>query len=158
MLREEERRHIQIYPEGEREEVRQIFRLKGLEGALLERVVDAVTSDEETWIEVMLREQHGVLGKGPDPWKAAGSTYLAFVAAGSIPLLPFLGGTLAEDPGRQAFVWACTGTAAAFAVVGWLRARTVERPVLRCVLETIFVGGLAAGVAYGVGALLRQVV
>ena len=45
----EEELHIELVPEGEREEIRQIYAAKGFEGADLERVVDVITSDRELW-------------------------------------------------------------------------------------------------------------
>src|SRR3990172_3799231 len=42
-----EQRHVEADPEGEREEVRQIFGAKGLRGEELERVVELVTSRSE---------------------------------------------------------------------------------------------------------------
>ncbi len=52
-----ERKHIALEPSGEREEVRQIFGLKGFSGAELERIVDVISSDEELWAKTMAVEE-----------------------------------------------------------------------------------------------------
>lgn len=46
-----ESRHIDQEPDGERTEVREIFRRKGLEGDELEAVVNRITSDRDVWFE-----------------------------------------------------------------------------------------------------------
>src|SRR3982074_529910 len=55
--RAREMREIEEVPDLEKEEVRQIFREKGLHGELLERVVQEITSDKETWVQGMMRDE-----------------------------------------------------------------------------------------------------
>jgi VIT1/CCC1 family predicted Fe2+/Mn2+ transporter len=88
-LRAMEERHLDLVPEGEREEVRQIYRRKGFEAGDLERAVAVVTADRARWIDAMMIEEHGQPSVLRTPWKAALGTFAAFLLCGSIPLLPF---------------------------------------------------------------------
>jgi hypothetical protein len=70
-IRRVEEEHVATTPEGEREEVRQIFAAKGFEGDDLERVVALLTSERERWIDTMLREEHGFGGETHEPGRGA---------------------------------------------------------------------------------------
>lgn len=156
--RASEHRHIRLVPEGEREEVRQILAAKGLEGAVLEDAVAAVTSDPDRWVDLMLTEEHGLSLHPPEPWRAAMTTFLSFVAAGLVPLLPFVVEAVAPGSIASPVRLSAVLTAVTFALVGTVRARFVDRPVWRAAAETVALGGSAAVLAWGVGVALRGLV
>jgi VIT1/CCC1 family predicted Fe2+/Mn2+ transporter len=153
--RDDELRQIREFPEGEREEVRQIFAAKGFEGDDLERIVEVITSDEEIWLETMMREELGYAETLPNELRAAFSTLVAFVVVGFIPLLAFVVDAIVPGELPNTFLWSTLLTGVAFFVVGALKARFVERGWVRSGLETLAVGGIAALLAYAAGVLLQ---
>jgi VIT1/CCC1 family predicted Fe2+/Mn2+ transporter len=154
-LRSEEEAHIAVYPAGEREEIRQIFARKGFSDADLDRVVDVITADRERWVETMLAEEHGVALSGPIPWRSALTTFLAFVLVGALPLAPFLSGAVGF-PWEYAYEASAVLTGFAFFLVGAAKSRFVNESWWGSGLETLALGGGAAGLAYAVGLILRD--
>lgn len=146
-LREIEARHIKLYPDGEREEIRQILVLKGLEGTVLEGAVDAITSNHERWIDLMMVEEYGILPDKPEPFRAAVITFFAFVVCGLIPLASYILGL------GNPFVTAMVATGATFFGIGALKSRWSLQHWVLSGLETLVIGGIAASLAYFVGAL-----
>ncbi len=155
--RNEEQRQISLFPEGEREEVRQIYAAKGLEGETLEAVVDALTGDREVWVRTMLTEELGFAPSERSPIRAAVMTFLAFVAFGALPLLVFLTQSVADADFDAPFTWSAILAGVAFFAVGTLKSRFVDQAWWKAGLETLALGGAAAGLAYLVGVLLENV-
>jgi vacuolar iron transporter family protein len=147
-----EHRHIEVAPEGEREEVRQIFAAKGFKGADLERVVELITSDPDCWVRTMLTEEYGLPREARSPWFAALSTFSAFAVCGLVPLVPFLFGS------TNAFALSIALTAAVFFVIGSIKSRWSTMSWWRSGVSTLLVGGIASALAYAAGVLLRNLV
>lgn len=144
-IRNIEERHIQEYPEGEKLEVREILARKGLSGVVLTQATDAITRDRENWISLMMEGEYGLSGVDPHPAKSAITTFLSFLAAGSVPLLPFVLGV------ENAFIISAAMTMATFFVIGALKSRWSLSPWWRSATETLLIGGVAAAIAYFVG-------
>ena len=144
-----EERHIDEIPEGEREEIRQIFSRKGFDGEILESVVDVISSDRERWVRTMLTEEYGLPLEIRSPFLAALSTFSAFLVCGAVPLLPYL------LPTPSPFVTSIVLTGAVFFVIGAMRSRWSEAVWWKTGMGTLVVGGAAAALAYLVGYGLR---
>jgi VIT1/CCC1 family predicted Fe2+/Mn2+ transporter len=156
MARRSEEQHIDTIPEGEREEIRQIFAAKGFSGKQLEQVVRVITRDRRRWVDTMMTDELGLRLVYPNPLRAALVTYAGFCGAGLVPLLPFfLPMTL--DPTRVFFI-SIAATALTFVVIGTLKGQVLNRSKPRSALETFVVGGAAAALAYAVGVGLKELV
>jgi len=151
--RRREAEHIRRFPQGEREEIRQIFARKGFEGEALEQAVDVITSDIDRWIDTMLQDELGLSLEGVSPVKAAAATFVAFALVGAVPLLSYVV-NLVWPGAVDAFVVSAALTGAAFVLVGLAKGLFVEGRALVSALETLLVGGAAAAIAYGVGVAL----
>jgi vacuolar iron transporter family protein len=152
LLRAVEERHIEAVPDGEREEIRQIFRSKGFRGADLERAVEVITADTKRWVDTMLAEEYGLPRAVRSPVKAAGSTFAAFMLCGLVPLLPFV----VDAPASFELAIAMTGVV--FFLIGSGKSRWSPVSWWRSGLETLAIGMGAAALAYLIGYGLKTLV
>lgn len=148
-LRQIQEQHIATSPGGERLEVRAILQAKGLSGTVLDAATDQVCRNKEHWIALMLEGEYGLSAVDPHPMRAALATFGAFVLTGMIPLVPFL----LNLP--DAFAWSSGATLATFFAIGAYKSVWSLSPWWRSGLETLVIGGSAAGIAYGVGTLFN---
>lgn len=144
-----EKQHIAFHRDGELEELRQILARRGLEGDVLTGAVDAISQKQEKWIGLMLTDEYGLPREEPDPLRAALATFGAFLAAGAIPLLPFILGL------ESAFQISIAATLITFFLIGTGKSRWSLSPWWVSGLETLFIGAVAAVIAYFVGSLFQ---
>jgi VIT1/CCC1 family predicted Fe2+/Mn2+ transporter len=145
-----ENRHIDLAPEGEREEVRQIFQSKGFAGQDLERIVELVTADRKRWVRTMLTEEYGLPREIRSSWLAATSTFTAFLICGLVPLVPFL------FKFSNAFAVSIIMTAIVFIAIGSAKSKWSTASWWRSGLMTLLVGAIAAALAYFAGVVLKR--
>lgn len=143
-----EEQHIELIPEGEVEEIRQIFKKKGFRGKNLDIIVNEITSNKELWIDTMLKEEYGLPSEYSNPFTAALCTFISFIAFGSIPLLPFVIG--ASSP----FAISVILTLVVFFIIGSVKSYWSENSWFKSGIQTLLIGAFAASLAFVVGTLL----
>lgn len=146
-----ERRHIDKFPEGEKEEVREILRGLGVQDEMIEPVLGSVTADRERWVKIMLRDEYGLPAVVRSAGRAAAATFSAFLLCGLVPLIPFVANL------AHAFRVAAMITGLMFAGIGAVKSRWSIHPWWHSGLTTLALGGGAAGVAFWIGAWLRSI-
>lgn len=141
-----ERREIAEVPHLEVAEVESVMRGFGLEGEPLERVVAAITADRDRWVEFMMRFELGI--ERPDPRRAFTSAFTiggAYIVGGLVPLVPYMLVPAVPD----AMVWSVISTGVALLAFGAIKGRFTGMNLVRSAVQTLVVGGLAAGAAFG---------
>ena len=142
-----ERNHIAVVPDGEREEIRQIFAGKGFSGDNLERIVDVITADESRWAKTMVVEEYGLAPTPKSPALAALSTFAAFTLCGLVPLVTYLWA------GR--LVPCVVATGVVFFAIGAIKSRWSLTTWWLSGSGTFCIGMFAAALAFWVGFGLR---
>ena len=144
-----EERHIREFRSGEIEELRQILEKRGLSGQTLKDATELIVADKKKWIGFMLTDEYGLSQEEPRPLRAALATFAAFLAAGSIPLLPYV----LSMP--KPFETSIAATALTFFLIGTAKSRWSLAKWWYSGGETLLIGSTAATVAYWVGSLFH---
>lgn len=157
---EQERRReaweVEHFPEGERAELYELYRARGYPEEDARQLVTIQSRDKTRWVDAMMLEELQMLRDDSNPLISAGTTLLAFIVAGSVPLVIYLVGLAVPVPAHLAFPISVGLSALALFGLGAAKVLVTAQRPLRSGLEMLLVGGLAAAVSYAVGALLRS--
>ncbi len=153
--RRREEWEIEHYPQGEREEIREIFRNKGFKGKQLSDAVKTITSDKKIWVDTMMAEELGLNEDPKSPAMKGFVTFLSFIVIGIIPLLPYFLGQLSSDAKAIEYPLSIGMTFATFFLIGSAKTYVTGKHWFKSGMETLLVGALAAGAAFAVGFFLK---
>jgi VIT1/CCC1 family predicted Fe2+/Mn2+ transporter len=146
---------VENIPESERQEIREIYANKGFSGELLEEIVVQITSDRKRWVDVMMKEELGMIKEDRSSFMIGFVTFISFFMIGLIPLILYL-----VDHFRPLeinhFLWTSIFTACAFVFIGFLKSSVNNKSIIRGIFETLILGSIAATVAYFVGDFLES--
>ena len=151
--RQREMAEIEATPEAERQEIRDIYAAKGFTGDLLDRVVDTIVSNRQSWLATMMDEElHLQPIETPAIVRSAFVITVATLIGHLIPLLPFL--VLARTP---ALILAIVLSALVLFGVGVYSAVTLVGDWRTSGLKMTVIGLGAAGVGFVIGGLFHAV-
>ena len=152
--RQREESEVGKIPHLEREELRDIYRKKGLEGEMLERVLDAFTGEREA-----LGRHHDGRGAGAvspsrsrrgrrGSWSARRMSWRRRCRCSLLLLRRRARRCWRRWRSRR---WRCSR-------VGFVKARLTQRPELRAGIETMMTGLVGTAICWGIGRAVAHVV
>ncbi len=143
--RKREETEVKEKPEAEVAEVAEVFRAYGVTEDESRPIVDALRKRPDAWVDFMLRFELGL--EKPDPKRALLSALTiagAYIGGGFIPLGPYIFLSKAST----ALVASVAITLLALAGFGYVKGHFTGAPPVRSSLQTVLIGGVAAGVAF----------
>ncbi|MEE4541531.1 VIT1/CCC1 transporter family protein [Streptomyces sp. V4-01] len=147
-----ERIELDRHPEEELRELAALYVARGVQPGLAYEVARQLSVDPEQALEIHAREELGVdPGDLPSPVVAAASSFVAFALGALLPVLPYLLGGTSLWP---ALLLALAGLFGCGAAV----ARVTARSWWFSGLRQLLLGGAAAAVTFGIGALIGTAV
>jgi len=132
-------------PEAEVTETAAVFRSYGVTEDDSRPIVDALRQRPEAWVDFMMRFELGL--EKPDPKRALRSALTiagAYIVGGCIPLGPYI----VSPKASTALVASVAITLMALATFGYGKGHFTGAPPWRSAMQTVLIGGVAAGVAF----------
>src|SRR3989338_8025702 len=139
-LLKEEEEEIARDPEGERQEIVEMYRLRGYTDPEIEIIARRLLSNPKLLLEDMAHKELGISPASlEEPLGNALVLGTAYVAGGLVPVLPYLTLPMATD-----MPVSIIGTLLALFLFGGLKGRLVKQSWWRSGLEMVGVAGVAA--------------
>ncbi len=132
-------------PDTEAREVTDVFESYGLTRAESKPIVTALRKRPKGWVDFMMRFELGLGRLNPRLALISAMTITgAYIAGGFIPLGPYL----VLPKSSTSLPKSVINTLIALAIFGYVKGRFSGAPPIRSAIQTVLIGGLAAGVAF----------
>ncbi len=135
--------------EYEQKETIYILMDKGISEHDAKGLLEIYQKYPDFWMEFMMRYELEMSPPDEAPFKGALATFLSFITFGFIPLIPYV----FRFGAVNMFLISSISAIVALSLLGIFRSKVTNEKVLLSISETVFLGVVAGGVAYGVGLL-----
>ena len=150
--RRREEREVVERPRDEEEEIYEIFSAYGVSRDAATPVLRSLQANPPAYVDFMMRFELGL--DEPAPGRALISAItiaVSYMLGGAVPLAPYLLSHVMGDALRLSIVI----TLIALLIFGGLKGRILGSPVIRSAIQTMLIGGIAAGAAFALARLLN---
>ncbi|MEG9438091.1 VIT1/CCC1 transporter family protein [Edaphobacter sp. HDX4] len=151
--KQREEREVVERTHDEEEEIYEIFEQYSVPRENAAPVLAALKQNPSAWVDFMMRFELGL--EEPPPGRAHRSALtiaMSYIAGGLVPLVPYM----LVFQNDAALRYSVLVTLIALAFFGALKGRIVGSGWFRSALQTVLIGGVAAGAAYLLARLLNQ--
>ncbi len=150
---EREKKEIKEMPEEEKAEIRKIFEAKGFKGKKLDLIVKTICSDEQLWLDVMMKEEFGlVVPENESPLKSSLAMGASFVVGAFFPLSAYF-----IFPNQSnIIIFSIIITGIALFAFGAIKTVFTKRNLIKSGIEMLIVGLIASGIGFAIGILVKN--
>ncbi|MGM5470114.1 VIT1/CCC1 transporter family protein [Flavobacteriaceae bacterium LMO-SS05] len=141
---------VELVPEKEKEEVREVFADYGLSEHSQNLIVEELVQNKDKWVDFMMKFELGLEKPNINRARNSGLTIgLAYVVGGLIPLL----GYIFTNTPKEGLIGSSILTIICLFVFGYFKSKVTGQPLLKGALKVMSIGIIAAAAAYFVAQL-----
>lgn len=150
---EQEKENITNFPEKEKEELKEVYRSKGLPKKDVESIAEVITSNPQVWLSTIMAEKlrltEGELG---GKLKSSLVIGLAATIGSIIPIAPFF---LTNDQ-HQGMTVAIIISSISLFVLGFVKGKFAKRSSFRSGMELLLIGMSAGIIGFLIGLVFKN--
>ena len=147
-----EKAEILLFPEEEKEEVRDIFKKMGIKEEILDPCVESITANEDKWLEFLIKNELG-LEEPENPIIGALLTFFSFIFGAFIPQLPYF-----LNLGVISLLFSSILSLSSLFIVGGLKTKITGESAIKGGLEMVLIGVVAFTASLVIGLWLEQLI
>ncbi len=136
---------VEVVPEREEQEIRDILSEYGISSETGEKVVKELSTNKQKWVDFMMRFELGL--ERPDPKRAtqsAATIAISYIVGGFIPLSSYFFLSTPQD----GLIASIAITLVVLFIFGYIKTKFVGEKPFAGGLRTVLIGALAASAAY----------
>jgi vacuolar iron transporter family protein len=136
---------IEMIPEKEKEEVREVFAKYGMNESIQNIIAEELSKDKDKWVDFMMRYELGL--EEPDVNRARNSAAtigISYIVGGLIPLTAYF---FTETPSKGLIISAMLTVICLF-IFGYFKSRVTGQPPLAGAMKVTLIGIAAATAAF----------